>query len=127
MTWTPSSPPECRLVQDDNLFLLELPDGKFTPSYDLDAIGALCFAYGLDNTLFDGVRPDEDMRRWLIWHFSALVSHSRSDPDLPSFMYRALERAAALAPDAMTAQDIRERFIARDAAIAQELGTAPLC
>lgn len=95
---------------------------QFSVSNDARAIGLLCFAYGLDHELFHSVDPQSDVRRWLIWHVSALLSRREVDPDMPTMLQQALEGAFSLAPDDSTTSEVRARVRSRLLAIEQHHG-----
>jgi len=84
------------------------------PTLHTKGLGAICFAYGLDNRseLFHAGNSPPMGLRWLIWHFCWLLSHRQDDPDIEEFVTGGLDDAAALMPEERFA-DIRARFDAR--------------
>lgn len=116
MDWRPLQAGLARVeVQKETGFSLDIGAAVFAPTWDADALGALCFAYGLDMELF-GIRTVEASGfMWLGWHFCALVSRQLNDPDLDAMTWRALGAALELAPTDAVAREVRGRFEARHA------------
>ena len=98
-------------------FTLDIGAAAFAPTWDADALGALCFAYGLDNQLFGLRTVDASGFIYLSWHFCALVSRQLEDPGLSVMTWRALDEALKLAPTEDVERDVRERFEARHALV----------
>lgn len=94
-------------------FSLDIGTATFAPTWDADALGALCFAYGLDNQLFGTRTVEKSGFMYLSWHFCALVSRQLEDPGLEGMTWRALDEALKLAPTEDVARDVRKRFDAR--------------
>ena len=90
---------------------------------DTRALGALCWALGLDNRLFTVANTQVGTGEWLAWHFCALVSRW-DDPDIEAFARRGLNAALAVVGNADL--DIEVRFWARvQAAVAARLCMSP--
>lgn len=97
-TYTPVTAGVSSLTETVDGFELRIDSLAFVASHDTRALGVVCFAYGLDHELFDGVDPHSGVGRWLTWHFCALLSRREDDPDLPSALQRALAEACELVP-----------------------------
>jgi hypothetical protein len=121
-TWEPVSPGISSLTETVDGYVLRVDSLEFVASHDTRALGVLCFAYGLDNELFDGVDPHSDVGRWLVWHFCALLSRREEDPDLPVALQQALVEADSLTPDDSTRAGVRNRLKARLLAIERHYG-----
>jgi hypothetical protein len=113
------------LAQSDSGFVMQVEGQVFGPTLSHNALGLLCFAYGLDNALFSGVSPDKDMHRWLVWHFAALLCKPAHDFDLPAALVRALTGARDLASDDSIWLDVLHRIELRFEAMAQQRGWEP--
>lgn len=120
MEWTPLPAGLARVEVAKGVgFSLDIGTATFAPTWDADALGALCFAYGLDNQLF-GLRTVEASGfMYLSWHFCALVSRQLADPGLEGMTWRALDEALKLAPTEDVARDVRWRFDARHALVVE--------
>ncbi len=111
MEWTLLPAGQVRVkVAKDGGFSLDVGKTIFAPTWDADALGALCFAYGLDNQLF-GLRTVEASGfMYLSRNICALVSRQLADPGLEGMTWRALDEALKLAPTEDVARDVRGRF-----------------
>ena len=98
-------------------FTLDIGAVVFAPTWDADALGALCFAYGLDSQLFGLRTVDASGFIYLSWHFCALVSRQLDEPGLEEMTRRAFDEALKLAPTEHVARDVQERFDARHALV----------
>jgi hypothetical protein len=108
-TWESYPTGQSELVIDETGISLRVGEVQFAANREHNAVGLICFAYGLDSELFAGVRPDSDTHRWLIWHFAALLSKQGEDPDLPVTLRRALGVARELAPDDAVRAEVQRR------------------
>jgi len=89
--------------------VVQVGEHVFGPT-DARAAGAICFAYGLDNSLFHTRDTPPFSSRWLVWHFSALLSRWET-PDIARFAEQGLHDARLLA--GANAAEFEARFIAR--------------
>lgn len=115
--WVPNPPRWARLLEIGNAYQVDPGYGvMFARSTSLTALGAVCFAYGLDNELFgptDG--PASITRRWMIWYFCWRITNAPIDEQ--ESRLHGLALAQALAPTPELADDLRHRFHARVRAI----------
>ncbi len=108
-SWTPWQGSAALLEIDEGL-VIRVGEKSFGPIEDTRAAGALCFAYGLDFSLFSTADTPLFSVRWLVWHYCLLVSRQYG-PDVARLAEEGLNGALALAGPA--AAEIEALFKAR--------------
>ena len=122
VTWKPLQPGQAKLLLvADGEISLDIGASAFDATTNPDALGALCFAYGLDNELFPLERVEGSGFLYVAWHFCALISRGDADPGLPSMVLRGLTEAIELALTEDLKLELYRRFVARLALVEAEL------
>jgi hypothetical protein len=126
-TWEPVHAGQSSLTDTGDRFVLRVGAVTFSASDDVNTLGVLVFAYGLDNELFRGADLMSEVRRWLIWHVCALLSRYADDPGLPALLEKALAGAGMLAPNQAVWSEVLDRVQSRLEAIGRHHGKAHPC